>query len=323
MIALVADIGGTRIKLGLVRDGEIVARRTEPARAEMPLGARLDEMAVTWRQLCAVAGVAPKAVDGIGVAFPSVVDPERGRILDEWGKFPAWTGFDFGDWAQQKYRLPIVLENDARAALVGEWRRGAGRGCENVVMLTLGTGIGAAALMQGRVLRGAHGQAGILGGHLTVRYGGRPCICGNLGCAEAEASTAALRELAAARPDFVASMLAREDRIEFAALFRLAAAGDSCARALRDHSLAVWSAAAVNAIHAYDPERLILGGGIMASSAHILPPLREYVRRHAHAGWGTVEVALCALGDDAALHGCAWLVAERSERQGMGKVNHP
>jgi glucokinase len=312
MIALVADIGGTRIKLGLVRDGEIVARRTEPARAEMPLGARLDELASTWRELCAVAWVPPEAVDGIGVAFPSVVDPERGRILDEWGKFPGCTGFDFAGWAAKEYRLPIVLENDSRAALVGEWRRGAGRGCESVVMLTLGTGIGSAAIMQGRVLRGAHGQAGILGGHLTVRYGGRPCVCGNLGCAEAEASTAVLHELAAARPDFAASGLAREDRIDFAAVFRLAAAGDACARALRDHSLGVWSSAAVNAIHAYDPERLILGGGIMASSSHILPPLREYVRRHAHTAWGAVEVAPCALGDDAALHGCACLIAEKS-----------
>src|SRR5262249_5203514 len=142
---------------------------------------------------------------------------------------------------------------------------------------TLGTGLGASAVIEGRVLRGAHGQAGILGGHLTLRYGGQPCVCGNLGCAEAEASSAVLRELAEERPEFRASALAGEATLDYAAVFRLAANGDACALRLRQHSLEVWSALAVSLIHAYDPERLILGGGIMGSGEVILPAIREYV----------------------------------------------
>ena len=311
MIALVGDIGGTRIKLAVWRDGVVLARRTEPSRAELSLDQRLPALAVAWRELCAEAGVSVDDVAGLGIAFPSVIDPVRGLILDEWGKFPGCRDFDFAAWAQREFGLPLALEIDARAALIGEWRHGAGRGCDNVVMLTLGTGIGTAVVMEGRVLRGAHGQAGILGGHLTVRVGGRRCVCGNIGCAEAEASTAVLAELGAARPDFPASALGAASPLDFAAVFRLASAGDTCAIALRDHSLVVWSAVAVNAIHAYDPERLILGGGIMAAAETILPAIANHVRRHAHTSWGQVALSTCQLGDDAALLGCGCLFADK------------
>ncbi len=310
MIALVGDIGGSRIKLAVVREGQILARQIEPAQAELPWAARLPALADTWRALCRDAQIELAAIDGVGMGFPSLVDTARSRILDEWGKFPGCADFNLGAWTRSTLGKPLALENDARAALIGEWHEGAGRGCDNVVMVTLGTGIGAAVVMEGRVLRGAHGQVGTLGGHLTVRYGGRPCVCGNIGCAEAEASTAVLRELARSRLDFTGSNLAQEARLDYESVFRLAASGDSCARALRDHSLTVWSSAIVNLIHAYDPERVIIGGGIMQSSEVILPALRDYVRERAHTAWGHVDVVGCELGDDAALLGCGWLVAE-------------
>lgn len=312
MIALTGDIGGSRIKLALVRDGRILARRIEPAHADLPWSRRIGDLAAGWRSLCAEAGIALTSVDGLGIGFPSLVDAAHGRILDEWGKFPGCTGFDLGAWARQTLGLRLALDNDARAALLGEWRQGAGIGCDNLVMITLGTGIGTAVVMEGRLVRGGHGQAGSLGGHLTVRHGGRRCVCNNLGCAEAEASTAVLHELVRTRPEFAHSALAGVDALDYAAVFRLAAEGDACAIALRDHSLSVWSAAVVNLIHAYDPDRLIVGGGIMGSAGHILPALRQYVDAHAHTSWGRVEIVPGALGDDAALLGGYWLVGENT-----------
>ncbi|MDO8541945.1 MAG: ROK family protein [Opitutaceae bacterium] len=311
MIALAADVGGSRIKLAVVRDGTILARRIEPAQSQLRWEQRLPGLAASWRSLCTEARLDVAAIDGIGIGFPSLVDSARGRILDEWGKFPGCANFDLGAWARAMFGKPLALENDARAALIGEWRQGAGRGCDNVAMITLGTGLGVGVVMQGRVLRGAHGQAGTLGGHLTVRYGGRTCVCGNIGCAEAEASTAVLRELALARADFASSALATEPHLDYEAVFRRADTGDACAIALRDHSLAVWSVAVVNLIHAYDPERVIIGGGIMQSSDEILPAIRAYAHSHAHTAWGKVEIARCELGDDAALLGCSWMVAEK------------
>lgn len=308
---LAVDFGGRRIKLGLAQDGVILARHVLPARAEEPLAARLNAVAASLRQLCGEAAVAPRECAGIGLAYPSLIDVANVRILDHFGKFGDASTVDLRAWARAELGLPLAIDNDARMALVGEWRHGAGRGCGNVVMITFGTGIGTAVIQEGRVLRGAHGQAGILGGHLTVRHGGRACVCGNVGCAEAEASTWALAQFVRERPDFAVSALAGEALIDFASVFRLAAAGDACARGLRDHALEVWSALAVSLIHAYDPERLILGGGVMASGDIVLPAIREHVERHAHTPWGKVNVVASELGDGAALLGCEWLVREQ------------
>lgn len=310
MMVLACDWGGRRIKLGLVRQGRVLAGDTLPARADQPFPTRLQAVADALERLCATQGVAPRDCRGIGFSYPSIIDPAHARILDHFGKFPDAASVDLRGWAREVFSLPLAIDNDARMALIGEWQFGAGQGCDDLVILMLGTGLGVSAVIQGRVLRGGHGQAGILGGHLTLRYQGRRCVCGNVGCAEAEASTAMLATLAEAHPKFVRSRLADEPVVDYAAVFRLADQADPCAQALRDHSLGVWSALAVSLIHAYDPSRLILGGGVMGSAEVILSAVREYVARHAHTPWGQVEVVASALGDQAALVACQWLLEE-------------
>ena len=310
MITLAADFGGRRIKLGLVKDGRVLARQVLPANADQPLSTRLEAVADGLRGLCAEQRLTPADCGGVGFAYPSIVDTRRARIMDHFGKFGDASQLDLRAWAMTTLGLPLVIDNDARMALIGEWQYGAGRGCNNLGVITLGTGLGASAVIEGRVLRGVHGQAGILGGHLTVRYGGRQCVCGNLGCAEAEGSTWMLDKLAREREDFDQSPLSREPRLDYAAVFRLAATDDTCAKALRDHSLQIWSVTAVNLIHAYDPEKVVLCGGIMASADVIVPAVQAYVERCAHTPWGRVEVVPSALGDDAALLACEWLWQE-------------
>jgi glucokinase len=311
MTILACDLGGTRMKIGLVRDGAVLAQSTEPANSKQGLAPQLPVLKTAWLRLLDGQKIRPGDCAGISVAFASLVDSATGRVLAQYGKFADAPGLDLRAWARQELSLPLAIENDARMALIGEWRAGAGRGVDNLVMMTLGTGLGTGAIIQGRVLRGAHSQAGCLGGHFTVRYGGRPCSCGNIGCAEAEASTAFLAGQANIRPDFPESALAREPVLDFAAVFRQAAAGDSCAVALREHSLLVWSSLAVNLIHAYDPEVLILGGGIMANADAILPAMREHVRRYAHTPWGKVRVVASELRDQAGLVAGEWLLREQ------------
>jgi glucokinase len=307
---LCCDCGGTRIKLGVALDGRMLAQHAIPAHADRGLGPRLPALAAALREVAVQAGVGVADCAGLGVSFASLVDNATGRVLAEYGKYRDAPSLDLRSWAKSELGLPLAIENDARMALIGEWRHGAGRGCNNLVMMTLGTGLGTATVIQGQVLRGVHGQAGCLGGHLTVRCGGRRCNCGNVGCAEAEASTAFLDDLAHGRPDYPSSALAREPLLDFAAVFRCAAAGDACATALRDHSLLVWSSLAVNLIHAYDPEMVIVGGGIMASGDTILAYMRHHVSHHAHTPWGAVHVVASELGDQAALLAGEWLVRE-------------
>jgi glucokinase len=311
MTILACDLGGTRMKIGLVQNGAVLAQSTEPANSRLGLAPQLPVLKGAWLRLLDRIKLRPGNCAGISVAFASLVDTTTGRVLAEYGKYADAPGLDLRAWAREELGLPLAIENDARMALIGEWRTGAGRGVDNLVMITLGTGLGTGAIIEGRVLRGAHSQAGCLGGHLTVRYGGRVCACGNIGCAEAEASTACLGDLAKTRADFSGSALRREPVLDFAAVFRLAAAGDSCAAALRDHSLFVWSSLAVNLIHAYDPEVLILGGGIMGNADVILPAVSKHVRRYAHTPWGKVRVVASELRDQAALVAGEWLLREQ------------
>ncbi len=311
MNVLACDLGGTRMKIGIVRDGAVLAQANEPANSKAGLAPGLPVLKAAWRRLLGALKLTGADCAGISVAFPSLVDTKSGRVLAEYGKYADATSLDLRAWARREFALPLAIENDARMALVGEWKFGAGCGHESVAMMTLGTGLGTAAVVEGHLLRGKHGQAAVLGGHTTVRYGGRDCSCGNIGCAEAEASTAFLREVAAELPEWESSSLAKLEALNYAAVFEHAKAGDACARTLREHSLRVWSTLAVNLIHAYDPEVVILGGGIMASAEVILPAVRDYVNRHAHTPWGKVQVVAGTLGDNAALVAGEWLLREQ------------
>ncbi|RIK78993.1 MAG: ROK family protein [Planctomycetota bacterium] len=312
MITLACDFGGRRIKLGVVRDRTLVAQTVLPARADLPLVERLPDVSRGLRELCASQELDPASAAGIGVSYPSVIDPRSGSPVDHFGKYGDVRWVDLQAWAQAEFGLPLALENDARAALIGEWQYGAGRGCDNVVIMTLGTGIGTAAVIEGRLLVGVHGQAGILGGHLTVMQQGRQCICGNCGCAEAEASTSVLDQLARQLPGFADSLLARYATISYEQVFR--GENDRVSRQLAELSLRVWCTLAVNLIHAYDPEVLILGGGVMGSGEVIQPVIARYVEAHAHTPWGAVAVVASQLGDSAALLAAEWILSQRIQR---------
>lgn len=311
MTVLACDVGGTRMKFGVVRNGRVLAQTTEPAKSKAGLVRNLAVLKAAWLRLLSKLGITLRDCSGIAIGFPSLVDVTSGRVLAQYGKYADAVGFDFRAWARREFDLPLALENDARLALAGEWKYGAGRGSDNLVMITLGTGLGTSAIAEGRFLRGCHGQAGVLGGHLTVRYGGRVCSCGNVGCAEAEASTAFLGQVAAGLPEWDSSPLRQGAMLNYSSVFKQAEAGDKCAVKLREHSLRVWATLAVNLIHAYDPEVLILGGGIMGSAGVILPALSEYVLRHAHTPWGKVRVVASELGDAAALVAGEWLLREQ------------
>lgn len=315
---LAADLGGTLIKLGIVHGGRVVAQKVIPARSHEPLAERLPELEDEWSTLAKSIGFMATACGGIGLSFPSIIDPATGRVLTHFGKYTDAPQLDLQEWARARFGLALSIENDARAALIGEWQCGAGRGCDDLVMITLGTGIGTAAVCGGQPLRGAHGQACGVGGHFTLNHAGGVCeVCGNIGCAEHEASTAALPRLAAELPGFADSALSCEAKLDYAAVFRLAADGDACAVQLRDDALRVWSATAANLVLAYDVSRVVIGGGI-AEAPELVPTIREHIHRHALTPWGKVEVVRSELGDAAALLGCEWIGrhAERVDVRG-------
>lgn len=311
MTVIACDLGGTRAKLALLNNREILAQAEIASESEAGLGRCLTLIVPVIRELLQRARLQAEDCLGVGIAMPGVVDPTTLRVLEVNGKFVDAPEIDIPGWARAEFGLPLALENDARAALIGECEAGAGSGVADAVMMTLGTGIGSAAVIGGKVLRGAYGSAGNMGGHFTVSQSGRRCSCPNIGCAEAEASSVVLAELARAQPSFAASRLARAERIDYRAVFEAAAAGDECAEKLVEHSVVIWASLAVNLIHAFDPSRVILGGGIMKSAQIIVPRVQAYVDRHAWTPQHRVEVVPAKLGNLAALLGCERLLNER------------
>lgn len=306
MRALAVDLGGTHFAYGVVEDQRLLFHKAIAVGNATTLQSVLESLEVELRECQKTYGKCA----GLAMGLPCIVDTSMNRVLWGLNKYEDAGDIDLPGWSHDRLGLELRIENDARMALLGEWFAGSGRGERDLVMMTLGTGIGTAALIHGRLLRGSHSHAACLGGHLTVNYDGRLCQCGNVGCAESEASGSTLPLIAANWPGFEDSSLAKVHSIGFLELFSHATAGDQVAVEIRDHCLKIWGATAVSLIHAYDPDALILGGGVMGSAAQIVPFVQESVDRHVWSSWGKPQVRCAELGDKAALLGAIPLLTE-------------
>jgi glucokinase len=304
------DLGGSHATCGLVEEDRILATETLDVENAGSLAAVLPRLAESLKRLG--GGKIPQGgeVSGVAIGIPVIVDFFRGKALGSNGKYVDADKFDLQSWGRESLGLPLFVENDARMALLGEAYAGAGRGFQDIVMITLGTGIGGVAMIEGKLLRGKHAQAGCIGGHLPVRLNGRPCTCGAIGCAEAEASGWALPMLVKEWAGIEDSSLRQYENIGFRELFSEAARGDTVACEIRNHCLQVWATVTVGLVHAYDPEIVILGGGVMKSADVILPYIKSHVHKFAWTPWGKVEVRAAELGDHAALLGAIPMVTQ-------------
>jgi len=303
MLTAAIDLGGTRVKLGLLRDHQVLEICSFPSMEEYGLGSRLSQIEECINALLGKHRRHGEALAGIGVGFPGIVDSRQNIVLST-PKYKDALELDLPKWAELNWSVPLKMENDSRLACLGEWKAGAGKGTDDLVMITLGTGFGSSAVMEGRLIRGTHYQAGILGGHSPVDFKGESCICGNRGCVETLASSWAL-------PGII--KMQREDPnvyrgdADYYALFEAFRKGNKAAIKLVDDSLNAWGAALVNLIHAYDPQMVILGGGIMNSGDIILPAMEAWIKKYAWLSWGIVELKASLLGDKAALVGSSCL----------------
>jgi glucokinase len=302
-LGIAVEVGGGHATCALVH-GSGVLDKTLVDGVSTSLARTLETVEAVVRELLAAAGFVPKDCIGISVAFCGIVDPGSCRVVaTPQGKFEDASELDLARWSREAFGLQLRLENDARQALLGERWAGAARGFQDAALITLGTGIGGAAMVDGRLLASRHHQAGVIGGHIPVNLDGRACRCGGSGCAEAEASTWALPSICADWGGFAESSLAREERIDYATLFRHYDAGDAVATAVLERSCDVWATLAVTLIHAYDPEVLVLGGAVMRRGEEVLPRIRASVYDRAWTPGRRVRIEPAALGDDAPLYG--------------------
>lgn len=296
------DIGGSHVECGIIRDDRVVTSETIKIKSAS-FYAMLPDLEALIRSMLVEVNAKSSVVSGIGVGICVVVD-RTGSIVAANGRFEDGVGFNFERWSESRFGMRCVVENDTRLALLGEHHVGAAKGFDDAVLVMLGTGIGGAVMLGGRLLRSDGGRAGGLAGHLGVDWRGRICSCGNRGCAEAEASTSSLDAICREWDDFAESELSETaGAIDYRHLFEAVDRGDRVAREVLDHSIGVWSALTVSLIHAYDPRVIVFGGSVMHRHETILPEIREHVARHAWLGKDTVTILPSTLGQTAALLG--------------------
>lgn len=273
VIAVGVDIGATAIKAALVGlGGNLIESYREPS-PRTPAALHDFVHSVLKR--------ASAPVRGIGVGCKGVIDTATSRVNSLPGDLHFLEGKLLADVIGAG-DVPLYADNDARTALIAEVLWGSARGKRNVVLLTLGTGVGGAVLVDGVILRGASGAAGHLG-HMTLDLHGGLCICGNYGCVETRFSSRAieseyLAHLHRAAPATLSFDSAGQPP-STEAIFRAAAQGDESASYVLARALEYLTAAVVSYLHVFDPEVLILGGNIAEAGSQLLAPIRDRVAR--------------------------------------------
>jgi glucokinase len=301
MTVLGIDIGGTRIKAGLVEESGTVVTR-----AEVSTPHEFSAFAERLKALASeVAGRGHPGAAGIGCR--GIIDPSTTEVVTLPGSMKFLEGHRLADLAGLD--IPVAADNDARAALAGEFQWGAARGRRDVVMLTLGTGVGGGVISGGRVLRGARGVAGHLG-HMTIDPDGPVCICGNHGCVETLFSARAIEAEALSAVHRGCITTLSDGPRDCKAVFEAAAAGDEVARVIRDRAIKVLGAALAGLVHIFDPEVVILGGQIADAGPALFEPLQAEVRwRTACLLSSEVPIVSPLMGEDAAIAGAAALAS--------------
>jgi glucokinase len=310
------DLGGTQIRAALCdRSGALLRRAsTLTAAAEGPerVISRIEDSINE-----VLAGVRGSQVLGIGLGAPGTVNPWTGVITNA-TNIPGLTDWPARDYLVQRFKVPSFIGNDANLAALGEFRFGAGKGTETLVYVTISTGIGGGVIERGRLYLGARGWAAELG-HIIVEPDGPVCGCGGRGCLEALAAGPAIAREARARlragasSSLLAMVDGRLDLIRSQEVVAAARSGDCVALEVMERAALYIGIGMVTFIHAFDPQKIIVGGGVSKAGDLLLSTARAVVAERAMTEeWKRTPIELAQLGDDVGLLGAAALVLTES-----------
>lgn len=305
------DLGGTKLEAARVDTlGRIRQRVRKPTDVKGGPSAIIEEIIGCVRTLR--EGIEPPPA-GVGVGVAGQVELESGKVI--FAPNLNWRNVNLQADLLHNLGVPVIVTNDVRAATWGEWLHGAGRGCDDLLCMFVGTGIGGGVVSGGRVLAGCSNSAGEIG-HITVDLHGPPCSCGNRGCMEALAGGWAIgrqaRERVAADPEAGSLLLEMAggmvEKITAATVARAARGGEPLARELMDRAAEALIAGAASLVNAFNPCRLILGGGVIAGVPELIGRIDQGVRELALASaCAPLRVLPAALQSDAGVIGAAAL----------------
>jgi len=299
-IAIGIDLGGTNLRTAVVdREGRIIVKRSEPVDVHGGPDVVIARIVQTIDALLAEAHLPRSDIGGVGLGTPGPLNLREGVIIQA-ANLPGWKNVPIRDRLRNALQCPVLLENDANAAAYGEFWKGAGRDGSDMVMLTLGTGVGCGVVLDGRLLHGHFDNAAELG-HMIVVVDGLPCACGQRGCLEQYASAAGVaRRVMAARGENTV--------IDSAYVAGLARSGDAVCGRIWGEACLYLAVACVNIQHAYNSAAIVFGGGMSVAGDFLLDGVNDHLRRQR---WSLADdlpaLRLAELGDDAGVIGAAGL----------------
>ncbi len=309
------DLGGTFVKTAILStDGKLLAKHEEPTQAIDGLDAVLDVICVASQKVISSAGLANSDIAACGIGAPGPLDWRSG-IVFTLTNLPGWKDVPLGAIMSDRLGIPCYLENDANAACYGEFWRGAGQGARNMCLLTLGTGLGGGVVVEGALLRGPDGTAGEIG-HMIVERNGRPCGCGAQGCLETYGSVTGLVRTAREGLEGGEASALRErcdgdwDKLTGVMVSEAAEAGDAFAHEVI-RTTGEWLGLGIaNLLNLFNPEKVVLAGGMIKAGETLFQPIRETATRTAlDVPAARAEIVPAGLGENAGVigaAGCAW-----------------
>ena len=319
---LAVDVGGTKILAALFsRGGKMLAGVTRPTLPGEGVSAVIDRLCSTMSALLDDNNIQVSQLAGIGLACAGGIDTPRGVVVTPSPNMPGWADVPLSDIIHERFGVGVFLLNDASAAALGEHRYGAGRGVKNLVLFTLGTGIGGGIIINGELYLGAVGGAGEFG-HMTVAADGPLCGCGNTGCLEMLASGRAVERDAAARLRRGESSVLRDmvagdfDSVTAMQVGEAARGGDPLAGDILARAAYFLGVGMINAVNIFNPELVVIGGGMAALGDVLIAPGRRMVAERAFSvSAGAVRIVTAELGSEAGVYGAAAFVRDRLARR--------
>ncbi len=301
------DLGGTTIKAALCGEGGVILRR---ANGPTPVGDEKklkDAMKALALQLVEEHGIKFKEITGIGIGVPGSIDEESCILL--FGTNLGLENVYFGNTFEPEFACHVKLDNDANCAALGEATLGAARGVKNMIMVTLGTGVGGGIVINGELYTGCNGIAGELG-HIVIHQNGEACNCGRKGCLEAYASASSLVKFAerALSEGRESSLKEHQGSLDGKLICDAVDSGDALAKELFDEYCVNLGCGLSNFINIFQPDCIVLGGGLAGYGDKLLEPLRSIVEKDTFRFHGkNTEIVCASLGNDAGLIGAAML----------------
>ncbi|TYR82416.1 ROK family glucokinase [Priestia megaterium] len=308
------DLGGTTIKMAFINQyGEII-HKWEIKTDISEQGRKIPtDIAKSIDKKVGELGESKTKLLGIGIGAPGPVNFANGSI--EVAVNLGWEKFPIKDILEVETALPVVVDNDANIAAIGEMWKGAGDGAKDLLCVTLGTGVGGGVIANGEIVHGVNGAAGEIGHITSIVEGGAPCNCGKTGCLETIASATGVVRLAMEelietdKESVLRTLLAENDYLTAKNIFDAAREKDELAVSVVDKVAFHLGLALANSANALNPEKIVLGGGVSRAGDILLDAVKEYFKRFAFPRVSQgVELAIATLGNDAGIIGGAWLV---------------